>query len=69
MSHPRHSWVIYPDPNREMLSISVKQLFHPFFGILRNPLITDMVNPVLGSIFGERKVLQTISSDVFMQVQ
>jgi hypothetical protein len=47
----------------------IKQLFHPFFCIFRHTLKTGMLNPVLGSVFSERKICEAFSGDVLIQVQ
>jgi hypothetical protein len=60
--------IIYPDPDGEMRCFRVKETFN---GLLRAWLHTfesRVVYPVLGGVFGERKVLQAVPGNLFVQV-
>jgi hypothetical protein len=52
-----------------MSLVSVKQMLHAFFYHFWNTLKTGMLNPVLGCIFGERKVPQDAFCNISIQVQ
>jgi len=52
-----------------MLFARVEQLFHRFLSMLRNALKTGVFEPVLGSVFSERKFPQGVSINVFTQVE
>jgi hypothetical protein len=46
----------------------VKQLFDPFFGILRGALKLGVFKPVLGGVFSKRELVLNVSSDAFIKV-
>jgi hypothetical protein len=52
-----------------MWSARVKQLFHPFFCILRYAIETGMLEPVLGSVLSERKLRQAVFGDAVGEVK
>ena len=54
---------MYPKPYRKMWFAWVKQLFDPFFGILRGALKSGMFMPVLGGVFSKRETVLNVSGD------
>ncbi len=60
------SWVMHPDPNREMSFSYVKELIHAILHNFRHTIEPRMVSPMLGGVFGQRESQEAVSCDAFI---
>src|SRR5216683_2913635 len=68
-SVPARLWVVYPEPDRKMVIVRVKEALHRIVDVWRYTLEPGMGCPMFCSIQGERKPFQVVLVDVFIDVQ
>jgi hypothetical protein len=55
-----------PEPSRKVWFVRIEQTFHPLHYVTRHIFDSRVFDPVLGSVFREREVLQFVTVYVFV---